>query len=68
MQATGYLYDKKTGEKILILVRQAKYTRYLKIRKSGKDGTHFTDEETYLNDSSEAGLLEMLKRGDVIYC
>jgi hypothetical protein len=68
MQATGYLHDKKTGEKILILVRQAKYVRYLKRRKSGKDGTHFSDEEIFLNEKDNTGALEMLKNGEVIYC
>lgn len=53
MQEIGYINLKwpysHNIKKILILVRQAKYGRHLKLRKSGKDGVHFSDEEKFLN-------------------
>lgn len=68
MQSTGYIYDKKSGEKVLILARHAKNVRYFSRRYSGKDGTHFSDEEIFLNDPKQVELLEELKKGEVIYC
>ena len=68
MQCLGHLYDRQTGYKILILVRQSKYCRYLKIRKSGKDGTHFHDEEFFLNEIEQRDRLERLKSGESIPC
>lgn len=62
MQTIGYINYQ--GEKILLLVRQNSYYRSLKIRKSGKDGTHFTDEEIYLCNDCE--LVDALKKGMVI--
>ena len=66
MQGLGYLIDKQTNEKILCLVRQGIYVRYLKRRKSGKDGFHLTDEEIFLNEEKEK--LKMLKNNEIIYC
>jgi hypothetical protein len=66
MQGLGYLYDKSTGEKILCLVRQGSYGRYLKRRKSGKDGFHLTDEEIHLNEYPEK--LKELKEDKKIFC
>jgi hypothetical protein len=66
MQGLGYLYDENTGEKILCLVRQGSYGRYLKRRKSGKDGFHLTDEEIYLRENKEK--LEELKANKKIFC
>lgn len=66
MQGLGYLYDNATGEKILCLVRQGSYGRYLKRRKSGKDGFHLTDEEIFLNENKER--LERLKLNEKIFC
>lgn len=62
MQTIGYLeiYE----EKILVLVRQKKYTRQLKIRKSGQDGVFFEDESLYLQNNPE--MLLRLKLGQVI--
>ena len=51
MQTTGYI----DNVKIKVLARTKKvpgdkscYDLIFKIRKSGKDGVHFTDEENYL--------------------
>lgn len=68
MQAMGYIFDRQTNEKILILVRQAAYGRYLKKRKSGKDEQHFEDEEIFLNEPEEWERLKKLKDGEVIFC
>ena len=64
MQTTGYLLI--DGEKIKVLVRQAKYCRYLKLRKSGKDGWLFGDESIYLAD--EPKKVKRLKDGETITC
>lgn len=66
MQGLGYLIDKQTGEKILCLVRQGTYGRYLKRRKSGKDGFHLTDEEIFLNEETER--MERLKNNERVFC
>lgn len=63
MQVSGYIQTNKYG-KILVLVRSGKHSRYLKLRKSGKDGTHFSDEENHLNE--ESSILEILVDGGVI--
>lgn len=68
MQTTGYIYNKRTGRKILLLVRQCSYYRALKIRKSGKDGVHFSDEENHLNEPEQKMLLGRLEKGEVIGC
>lgn len=68
MQTTGYITDKRNGEKIKILVRQSKYGRHLKLRKTGIDGGHFVDEEFYLNEVEQLNLLDKLKDGKSIYC
>lgn len=62
MQTTGYMII--GDEKILVLCRQKKYSRQLKIRMSGKDGNHFSDEEMMLDDLPD--LLKKLKGGQVI--
>jgi hypothetical protein len=51
MQATGYVIIK--GRKVLVLVRPTKYGRTLKVRASGKDGSHFEDETNGLAESPE---------------
>ncbi len=66
MQGLGYLYDNENGEKILCLVRQGIYGRYLKRRKSGKDGFHLIDEEIHLNENKEK--LKNLKEDKKIFC
>ncbi len=52
MQGTGYVI--LDGKKVLVLWRVWKHKgkclgRYLKLRLTGKDGDHLTDEEAYLN-------------------
>jgi len=68
MQSVGHLYDTKTKEKILCLVRQCKYGRQLKLRTTGRDGFHLTDEEIFLNLPEQKSKLENLKNGHQIYC
>ena len=68
MQTIGYIIDKRNGEKIKILVRQSKYCRHLKMRKTGKDGNHFTEEEFHLNEPAYKQQLENLKNGKVVHC
>ena len=68
MQTLGHIYDKQTNDKILILVRSSTYGRYLKKRKSGKDGYHFTDEELFLNEQGQIERLGKLKNGEVVFC
>jgi len=57
MQTTGYIIDKRNNEKILVLAREGKkLDKYchkinLKLRLSGKNGTHFIEEENYLNEN-----------------
>lgn len=62
MQAAGYMIV--NNEKILVLCRQKKFTRQLKIRENGKDGGHFFDEEVALGGNT--ALLSKLKDGEVI--
>ena len=65
MQTTGYILDENNNT-ILILVRQAKCSRYLKIRKSGKKGVHFIDEEIYFKKNITK--LKNLKAGFTVEC
>ncbi len=64
IQTTGHLLI--DGQKILILVREKRYSRQLKIRLSGKDGNRFNDEEYYLQDNPS--LLQDLLVGKVVEC
>lgn len=64
MQTHGYIIIR--GEKIKILVRHRKYGRLLRIRKSGTDGTHFSDEEIFLEEYSPEKLA-LLKNGETIF-
>ena len=68
MQCLGFIFDKSTNEKILVLARQASYYRSFKKRKSGKDGNYFSDEERWLNEPEQKERLERLKNGEVISC
>lgn len=52
------------GEKYLVLVRDNKYSRSLKLRKTGGDGSNLTDEGIFLNQQPK--LLKELKEGKVI--
>ena len=63
MQTIGYMVV--DDEKLKVLVRQAKYHRAFKLRKSGQDGTHFDEEEDYLNKNPR--LVSKLKSGEVIH-
>lgn len=49
MQTIGHIFI--NGIKVLLLVRPGKDCRYLKIRYSGSDGSHFIDEELFLKES-----------------
>ena len=62
MQTTGYLII--NSEKILVLVRPTTYGRSFKIRKSGKDGARFDEEERYLKDHPI--LVDDLKRDFIV--
>ena len=62
MQTIGYL--KIRGEKILVLVRQKRYSRLLYLRKSGSDGTYLEDESAFLE--SHPKKMWQLRRGQVV--
>lgn len=64
MQQLGYLNI--GGKKVLVLVRSQKNGVALKLRKSGVDGQHMSDEEAFLAASPECAAA--LLRGKVIYC
>ena len=64
MQTTGHLII--GGQKVLVLVRHKRYSRLLKIRKSGRDGQHFEAEEQFLTLPESQHLLEQLLRGETI--
>jgi len=67
MQTIGYIQP--AGKKILVLIRianvKATYVS-MKIRKTGNDGNHFSDEEKYLEQEPEK--LKQLLEGKVIKC
>lgn len=52
------------GEKYLVLCRDNKYSRSLKLRKSGSEGVNLTDEGIFLSHNPD--ILEKLKAGKVI--
>jgi len=62
MQTIGYMIV--NGEKLKVLVRQAKYYRAFKLRTNGQNGTHFDEEEAFLNKNPE--WVSKLKSGKVI--
>ena len=69
MQTIGYINI--NGQILLVLVRQKKRSRQLKIRKSGKLGIRLIDEENYLKDycpcsTSRDSLIDSLNNGNVI--
>jgi len=75
MQALGYMNLRGTGKgfeaPVLILVRQGSYGRYIKLRKSGAKGTHFSDEEIFINSEVEQGDCDRVVRlmaGETIFC
>ena len=69
MQNIGYIIDKRTNEKVKVLWRmknvRATYISF-KLRKSWKDGVHFTEEEIFLNLKENYSKLDDLKSGKVI--
>ena len=62
MQTHGYLIV--NNQKVLILVRNKKYGRALKLRLTGSDGNCFEDESIFLSENKE--LFEKLLSGKVI--
>lgn len=64
MQGTGYVIVK--GRKILVLVWDGKTARWLKMRTTGTDGGHFTEEEAYLSDNPQQ--VKRLLMGQTIVC
>lgn len=59
MQALGYMELKGTGKgwktTVLVLARQGNNCRYFTLRKSGKKGIHFSDEEMNINSDVDEG-------------
>ena len=49
MQTHGYLIVNK--QKVLVLVRDKEYSRTLKLRLGGSDGTFFKDESYFLTEN-----------------
>ncbi len=66
MQTTGYIIDKRTNKKILVLVRQSKLYRYFKLRKTGKEGNHFAEDEIVFNQKSGKYIDNLLNGETVI--
>lgn len=72
MQTIGFIIDRRTDEKIKLLIRKGKmidatcYVIKIKMRKTGSDGSHFIDEENYLNNDYE--LMDKLKSGESVDC
>jgi len=62
MQTHGYLIVNK--QKVLVLVRDKKYSRTLKLRLSGSDGTFFKDESYFL--TGDEMIFNQLLAGRVI--
>ena len=62
MQTTGYIIIR--GEIIMVLVREKKHSRQFKLRKSGRPGRRFEDEEIYLKNNPEK--LRDLLNGKVV--
>jgi hypothetical protein len=62
MQGHGYLMIK--DKKILILARDKKYTRCLKLRFTGSDGGYFPDESIFLSGNKK--ILDNFLAGKVI--
>ena len=63
MQTTGYL--DVNNEITLVLVRQNKYSRSMKLRKSGKVGV-FLEDESYSLEIDHPELMKKLKQGETI--
>ncbi|MBA7554162.1 hypothetical protein ES705_46774 [subsurface metagenome] len=62
MQTHGYVIVK--NQKILVLVRNKKYSRALKLRYTGADGNFFEDESIFLSEDKK--ILARLLAGKVI--
>ncbi|MBA7521665.1 hypothetical protein ES705_13776 [subsurface metagenome] len=64
MQGHGYLMIK--DKKILILARNKKYTRCLKLRLTGSNGHYFKSESIFLSELENKKTLDNLLAGKVI--
>lgn len=64
MQCIGYILVK--NETIKLPVRENQFFRSLKFRKTGSLGSHFSDEEIFLNELGQADMLKRLLNGEVI--
>ena len=62
MQTHGYLIV--NNQKVLILVRNKKYSRALKLRLTGTDGNFFEDESYFISRNKE--VFEKLLLGEVV--
>lgn len=62
VQTTGYILNGQN--KIKLLIRSGKTYRTLKVRTTGSDGHHFSDEEIFLADNPE--ILEKLLAGNTV--
>jgi len=62
MQTHGYLIV--NNQKVLILVRNKKYGRALKLRLTGTDGNFFEDESYFISKNKE--VFEKLLSGEVV--
>lgn len=65
MQTIGYIRVGAQG-KVLVLVRDKRYSRTMKLRKGGREGNHFEDEERFLSLPENSDLLDRLLQGGTI--
>jgi len=59
--AQGLGHINLNGEKILVLVRQGKYTWHYKLRKSGKEGFEVIDNVFFNTDEGKKVVEKILK-------
>ena len=62
MQCSGYMVI--NGDRVKVLARQGKLGRYFKIRKTGRYGAHFIDEQNFLA-INEYAKKQFLKTGKI---
>ena len=63
-QICGYVVIEK--QKLLVLIRSKKYSRTLKLRFSGLDGSFFEDESMFLSSPANKNIFTKLLDGEVI--
>ena len=63
MQTTGYMMI--DGQKVLVLIRRERYGVAVKLRRSGREGVHLTDEEAHLRENPD--LVAALHVGSVLH-